>query len=406
MILYSFKIGHLHQHSSRWILLLLCFCSCTSFSVVAQERCGVHLIPSNKEYSIVRNDHLAQSRNSSFYIPVVFHVFTISGQMPISEFVMQEQLDILNENYNQLNAPSTLYTEARNVAADPNISFYLAEEDPFGRSTTGILYYDTDDLSLGNIDLQGGPRKVKNGSLGGADAWNTTKYLNIWVTPRDDGILGDSSFPKTNRPNEDGVVIKTEIVGYQSKSERFGMGKTLVHEIGHFLGLRHPFGSAELCLDNDNIEDTPIQERAYFGCPVHPQESCGSQDLIYNFMDFHDDICLRFFTQGQVDFMHHILNTCRSELIENGGPMSSSGNQLENIITYYNGTQVLTYDPTFRPLDLQISIYDITGRFLASHISSEEIVSRISASAYSSGIYLIHIENENDYVTRKIFISN
>ena len=53
------------------------------------------------------------------------------------------------------------------------ISFELAWKNPIGNITDGITRTSTD-VSIFNLD-----NKIKNNRLGGADPWNTKKYLNI-----------------------------------------------------------------------------------------------------------------------------------------------------------------------------------------------------------------------------------
>lgn len=93
------------------------------------------------------------------------------------------------------------------------------------------------------------------------------------------------------------------------------MGRTLTHEIGHYLGLHHTWGSQQGdCTGDDGIEDTPPQEFAYYGCPTIPKISCNSEDYFFNFMNFVDDECLSMFTQNQKEKMQYCLNNIRSEL--------------------------------------------------------------------------------------------
>ena len=75
-------------------------------------------------------------------------------------------------------------------------------------------------------------------------------------------------------------------------------GKTLIHEIGHYLGLSHMWHEGA-CVD-DKVEDTPIQATSYLGCPEFPSRSCGSVDMNMNFMDYVNDECMHMFTEGQM----------------------------------------------------------------------------------------------------------
>ena len=77
-------------------------------------------------------------------IPVVVHILhngTPEGSatnIPISQ--IESQIRILNEDFRRLNADTTLTpTEFLGVAADANVEFVLAKQDPNGLPTTGIV---------------------------------------------------------------------------------------------------------------------------------------------------------------------------------------------------------------------------------------------------------------------------
>ena len=140
-------------------------------------------------------------------------------------------------------------------------------------------------------------------------------YLNIWVCNLEAGISGYASAP--GGPKEkDGVVISTAVFGTINVNGPFNKGRTAVHEIGHWLNLRHIWGDAS-CGD-DKVDDTPTQQGANRGCNSGEKFSCGSTahgDMYMNYMDFSDDACMYMFTQGQRERMRI--------LFETGGPRHS-----------------------------------------------------------------------------------
>jgi hypothetical protein len=139
----------------------------------------------------------------------------------------------------------------------------------------------------------------------GDDAWDSKKYLNIWVCNLFGRSLGYSSLPG-GPDDKDGIVIQYDVFGTTGNIRApFDKGRTATHEIGHWLGLMHLWGDAT-CGD-DHIDDTPRQKSYNSGCPSFPHTSTCSinsnGDMFMNFMDFTDDGCMSMFTHGQVNEM-------------------------------------------------------------------------------------------------------
>ena len=243
-------------------------------------------------------------------IPVVVHIVWNSSAQNISDAQVLSQLDVLNNDFNGLNADRSrvpAYFSA--LAADCGISFVLARKDPQGRPSTGIVRKQTSLLSFGFDD------KVKHAVTGGDDAWDAAAYLNIWVCNLVGGISGYASAPGS-LAETDGVVISTGVFGTLNRNGPFNRGRTAVHEIGHWLNLRHIWGDAS-CGD-DKVDDTPPQAAANRGCITGEKFSCGETahgDMYMNFMDFSDDACMYMFTKGQRQRMR--------VLFEAGGPRNS-----------------------------------------------------------------------------------
>ena len=90
--------------------------------------------------------------------------------------------------------------------------------------------------------------------------------------------------------DKDGLVFSIAALG----------GRTAVHEIGHWLSLRHLWGDAD-CGD-DGVADTPKQTTYTNGCPSGVRISCNNApygDMYMDYMDFTDDACIVMFTKGQ-----------------------------------------------------------------------------------------------------------
>lgn len=255
-------------------------------------------------------------------IPVVVHVIhsgeAIGSGKNISNDRILSQIDILNNDFRRMNADAA-QTPAGflSVAADTEIEFCLAQTDPFGNPSDGITRHQ-----YGAIPLLSYIENIIKPNT----TWNPDAYLNIWsvAIPVND-LLGYSYLPTQSMvgSTSDGVVINYTNFGYVNPSNR---GRTLVHEVGHYLGMLHIWGSDNAngnpigCASDDGISDTPNAAAPYFGCPSQGF-SCGNNNMYMNYMDYTDDNCMNLFTQGQRNVMRGILNGIRSELAQNGAAL-------------------------------------------------------------------------------------
>jgi Pregnancy-associated plasma protein-A/Secretion system C-terminal sorting domain len=255
-------------------------------------------------------------------IPVVVHVIHFGEAVGIgrniSEDLIISQIDILNNDFRRMNADaSQTPTEFLPFAADVEIEFCLAQINPQGNPTNGITRDQYGAIPSINF--------IEN-IVKPATSWNADVYLNIWSIdlPSND-LLGYSYLPTQTivGTTSDGVVINYTNFGYINPSNS---GRTAVHEVGHFLGILHPWGDDDNngnpigCSSDDGISDTPNSGVSYFDCPTQGF-SCGSNDMYMNFMDYVDDDCMNLFTQGQKNAMRNILNGIRSELAESGSSL-------------------------------------------------------------------------------------
>jgi hypothetical protein len=258
-----------------------------------------------------------------YNIPVVVHVLYNTTSENISDAQIQSQINILNADFRKLNADaSSIPSVFAGVSADTEINFCLATVDPNGAATTGITRTSTTKTSFGTDD------KMKYTSQGGKDAWNTTKYLNLWVCDLGTSLLGYAQFPG-GAAATDGVVCNYTAFGNTgTAASPFNKGRTATHEVGHWLNLRHIWGDANC--GSDLVSDTPTHNTSNYGCPSQPHYSTCSgspQEMTMNYMDYTDDACMYMFTAGQKTRMQAVLASggARASLATSNGCGTSTG---------------------------------------------------------------------------------
>lgn len=250
-------------------------------------------------------------------IPVVVHVLYKDANQNISDEQVLSQIEVLNKAFNLQHADTNrIPSYFRDIAASCRIEFCLAKVDPKGRATNGIVRKST------WVTMYGIDDRIKYSDQGGDDAWDSDKYLNIWVGNLAGAMVGYSS-PIGGPKDKDGIAVKPTAFGTKGiASAPYHLGKTVVHEVGHWLGLRHIWGDAT-CGD-DLVDDTPKQRTSNRGCPSGIKPGCDNSpygENYQNYMDLTSDDCMLMFTQGQ-------MNRMRSSFAS-GGPrysiLSSNG---------------------------------------------------------------------------------
>ncbi len=225
---------------------------------------------------------------------------------------INSQIQVLNDDFARSNSDAA-NTPSVFSAAATEISFCLATIDPMGNPTNGVTRYAQNNANNSNFE------DIEN-SIIQETIWPPTRYLNIYVAPNMDGVLGYSSVPSPgNLPgtNNDVVRVLTSAFGGEgfATSAIYNLGRTATHEIGHWLGLRHVWGSGG-CSSDDGFDDTPMQSDPNYGCLSHPSASCSNGgDMFMNYMDYVDDNCMNAFTQEQADYMSFIVEGTRTNLL-------------------------------------------------------------------------------------------
>jgi hypothetical protein len=252
------------------------------------------------------------ARTKPYTIDVVVHVLESPGAGKVTLAQVAGQIKVLNQDYQAKNSDKNSVPAVwKGLVQDAMIEFQLAKKDPDGNVTSGILNVKTTEVAFGQND------SMKDPARGGSTPWPTERYLNIWVCPLKDDLLGYAQFPGGPKAT-DGVVISTIAFGIGGTSQSpFNKGRTCTHEVGHYFNLRHIWGDTEDCAGGDFVDDTPNAEGPNYHSPVFPHISCKngpSGDMFMNYMDYVDDAAMCMFTPEQVARMHSTLEGPRKGL--------------------------------------------------------------------------------------------
>ncbi|PJJ54413.1 GEVED domain-containing protein [Hymenobacter chitinivorans] len=286
-------------------------------------------------------DPIAQRTAATVTIPVVVHVLYNTTAQNISDAQIQSQIAVLNQDYSKTNADYTKTPSAfAGLVANVGVQFVLAKQTPTGAATTGIERKQTSTTSWGTNDA------MKKASTGGLDAWNSSKYLNLWVCNLSGGVLGYAQFPG-GAAATDGVVILTTAFGKGGSAQApFNLGRTATHEVGHWLNLNHIWGDdGTACTGTDNVSDTPNQADENYGSPSYPNPSCSNtSDMYMNYMDYVDDAAMYMFSTGQSSRMNALFASggARAGLLTSVGGTAPGGGTTPTTPTYCSskGTSV------------------------------------------------------------------
>ncbi|MBT6037778.1 MAG: hypothetical protein HOH17_00805 [Halieaceae bacterium] len=138
-------------------------------------------------------------------------------------------------------------------------------------------------------------------------AQSPQEQINIYTNDAGGGgVLGYATLPVgAAGTTDDGVVMLHNTIGGRNNGYgAFNQGRTLVHEVGHYLGLLHTFDRG-VCSNTyttqDLVVDTPAQNAPDFGTLA--SNACGVTSAIENFMNYSDDSAMYTFTEEQTNRM-------------------------------------------------------------------------------------------------------
>jgi len=229
-----------------------------------------------------------------YVIPVVFHIVHENGPENVPDATIHASMRILNEDYRKWNWDTILVTQLfQPIIGEAFIEFRLAKLDPNGNPTTGIDRIVSSETNIGDDSSK-------------LNYWPRSKYLNIWICKVSSAGAAYAYSP-SGVPTAiwDGILSNYDYIG---EGER-----TLTHEVGHWINLRHTWGGSNTpglsgnCSLDDNVGDTPNTEGVSNGSCDTTDATCSSIDNIQNHMDYSS--CEHMFTAGQVTRMRSALTS-------------------------------------------------------------------------------------------------
>jgi len=273
-----------------------------------------------------------------YRIPVWFHViYDTNDQGLLEQARLERQIAVLNEDFRAM-APDM------NNSSDMRVEFYLA----------GVDYTQNDSWFNDNNES----------AYKSALAVDPSRYLNIYTNKASD-FLGYAYFPHGGMAgsSDDGVTMLWEAIGGRNEGTGdYNQGRTLAHEIGHYLGLDHTF-AGETCSNTyttgDLLVDTPAHRNASYSC-ASTLTDCGEQTPIFNIMNYGDDACLVEFTPEQANRTACILQNYRPTVYEEVVTVFSTDTTLD--YGYYSCTVTVTNEAGESAVSnaLSFEVVDIT----------------------------------------------
>jgi hypothetical protein len=370
-------------------------------------------------------------------IPVVVHILYKSGTdtrtLPTTTEI-KIQLDDVGKDFRQTvkiekHAADTKEKFSNANALDTRISFCLASKDPFGNPTTGIVTVPT------AVTTWLGDDKMKSATTGGSTAWDTEKYVNIWVVSFPDTISGYAQMP-AGPPATDGIVLDTRYFGKKNlKADVFpyNEGKTLTHLIAGYLNVYELWSETVACGD-DGVDDTPIHNlpNLGWGCADYRHVSaCNGEpvEMTMNFMDNTNDACVYMFTNGQKKRLQASLvkEGIRYKLTQSGDTQCNNGGNLQaaqvrQADNLLQTLPVFTYriypNPAQDNLNIEIAtdkateaeftIFNLQGSIQKQvnyNVKKGNQEFTVRCNDWLPGVYLVRMEVDGTAQTEKVIIN-
>lgn len=344
-------------------------------------------------------------------IPVAVHYPGVSISITEAEKqclrdLAQNQVDILNADFNATNADLSIWTGTTssyfpgvNYGA-MDVRFEIANGDH--PASTG--------LTDGTLAVTF--RQTFGGGPDGDWDPDWAGYLNFVVKNLSGGVLG-YAYLASSPADGAAVYIDNNAFGAGAGCTNFvpgapyNLGRTLTHELGHYLNLEHIWGDATC--GNDFVADTPLHNTSNGGCPAitHLSTCTGTpRELTMNYMDYTYDSCMYMLTAGQAARMQAHVNVIMSAF-DQSTLLANESFDKNSFVIYPNPNRG-TFNIQFSELvnDYSVQVIDQTGRivFTADFADQSNLTQAISLNSAASGIYFVTIKSKDSLATKKIIV--
>lgn len=367
-------------------------------------------------YLSSKNTNTGKNTQTVITIPIVVHILYKNAVQNISDVQITSQIAVLNQDFRKLNADSNNAPDVfKPVRSDMEVMFCLATKNPSGNITNGIVRKSVSN----NFNFEEDYFKSV-----GSVAWDPTKYLNIWVgNPNDPNLGGWSSVLADVGNSDDGIGMNYTTFGTIGTAIfPYNKGRSMTHEVGHYLGLLHPFGEDTDVPPNsancgtpsfdDFCADTPATYYPYSGSPTFPNNTytctpTSSGAMFMNFMDYTRDEVKVMFTNDQKTIVTNTLAGPRASLLNSNGCSSVLGvHEVEkvNSITIFPNpsSQYISIASPLMKINTA-EIFNSEGRLVKKAEIKNETY-KIDVRDLASGVYFVRTYNNYDFVKSMKFI--
>jgi hypothetical protein len=407
-----------------------------SFSMIgfAQNRsCGMNQLMekklSNSEYAAAYkarqsefNARLSQASfrtdQSTLIIPVAVHFpGGVNTNRACLIALAQNQIAILNNDYNATNADAASWTQASAFypgvnLGNVNVKFVIATFN-HPANTDPNLVEGQPAVTVGY--------DFGSGSADGDSDMKWRGYMNFIVKDIGERLLGYSPLGGSFL-NGEGVVMSPKAFGSESGCEGFApkepynLGRTVTHELGHFFNLDHTFGDEKGCVSSntDHIDDTPKVGKATYGTPgpgtiagcVAPQKA-----LTMSYMDYVNDSSMYMFSAGQAAraraYMLSVQNDFKANVFTK---LAVAADKMKTSFGVFpnpsEGDFKVEFNPNYNDV-VVISVCDLAGRKVFENKYDASVSSfsqNIRLLNIIPGIYLLTVKNGGSSEVRKIVV--